>query len=288
LIKKDKMAAAVILYNPTDEMLSSIRSYANDVSAVYAIDNSETPSPALEAKLRVIHNIQYTYNGGNLGIANALNRGAAYAIQDGYEYLLTMDQDSDVQSGMIQAMLDCLAKMDSDKIGIISPVQAYACASKGNQDKPCEEIVTAMTSGNLLNLKAYQAVGPFRNDFFIDRVDDEYCLRLHLHGFRVLRANKALLQHRIGNITEHCFFFKKFAISNHSALRRYYSARNSLYLRARYKQHYPDYFRNFYWKILKEIAIILLYEYDKTAKIVMILKGYLDYRNGITGKFQPK
>jgi rhamnosyltransferase len=280
----NQIAAVTTLYNPTDEMLHSIHLYSNDVSVVYVIDNSEIYSPEIETKLRLLKNVKYIHNGGNLGIANALNRGAEYAISDGFDFLLTMDQDSKVQPGMIQSMLNCISETGPATIGLISPIHVYAHAHPQKSDKTCEEALTVMTSGNLLNLTAYQTVGPFFNDFFIDHVDNEYCLRLHLHGFRVIKDNNALLEHSLGAITKHCFFFKTFAISNHPPVRRYYAIRNGFYLRKQYKRHFPVYFQSFLWKIFREIAVILVYECNKYNKLSMMLKGYLDYRNNVIGK----
>ncbi len=266
-------------------MLHNINLYKNEVTVVYVIDNSETYSPQLEAKVRALGNATYLHNRGNLGVAKALNIAAENAAKDGYHFLLTMDQDSKVQPGMIQTMLDCVTGMNFGEIGIISPTHVYAHSRRGDSGRLCDEALTVMTSGNLLNLKVYQAVGSFLNDFFIDHVDDEYCLRLRLRGLRVIRANNALLEHPLGAITEHRFFFKKFALSNHAPVRRYYGIRNKFCLRKLYARYCPSYFRFFYWKIFREMAVILFYESDRFKKIFMMAKGYLDFRNGVTGAY---
>jgi len=52
-----------------------------------------------------------------------------------------------------------------------------------------------MTSGNLLNLHAVKQIGGFSEDLFIDRVDQEYCLRLRMNNFRVIQVNFVVFDH---------------------------------------------------------------------------------------------
>ena len=40
----------------------------------------------------------------------------------------------------------------------------------------------------MYNLKIYKQVGLFRDDFFIDYIDTEYCLRIRQQGFNIIVA----------------------------------------------------------------------------------------------------
>src|SRR4030095_5315976 len=57
---------------------------------------------------------------------------------------------------------------------------------------------TVITSGTLLSLNAYDAIGRFRDDFFIDGIDHEYCLRARAKRYRILLMLAPLLVHSIG------------------------------------------------------------------------------------------
>jgi rhamnosyltransferase len=59
-----------------------------------------------------------------------------------------------------------------------------------------------MTSGNLIHLTAHKIIGGFNEKLFIDYIDHEYCPRLHINGFSVIRANKAMLFHKVGDLVE--------------------------------------------------------------------------------------
>ena len=59
-----------------------------------------------------------------------------------------------------------------------------------------------MTSGNLLSLKAFKSVGRFHDDFFIDYIDIEYCIRMNYNNYDVIRINDIVLEHDEGNLVK--------------------------------------------------------------------------------------
>jgi rhamnosyltransferase len=114
----------VVLYEPTADVLDNIRSYVDQVGVLYVVDNTESPDESFVSALGTISATRYLPNAHNLGVATALNIGARRAIEDHYEWLLTMDQDSTATPGMVAAMLRCLAQPGARSIGVISPFHA--------------------------------------------------------------------------------------------------------------------------------------------------------------------
>lgn len=281
-----RVAAVVVFYNPSREHFDNIARYRQDVDTVFVVDNSEQPSPETARRLGANDNVSYIPNGENLGVARALNIGAEKAIECGCDYLLTMDQDSRAFPGMVPAMLACLDRIDAPSAGILSPEYLLGAVGPDKPKQPaCEEIPVAITSGNLLNLAAYKAAGPFRDDYFIDYVDHEYCLRLRATGYKIYRINNVYLEHRLGDITCHWYLFRRIQVGNHGPLRRYYSFRNRFYFHETYRRLFPEYFRWFWKDTFRDILWVLLYEADKIDKLKMMYRGYRDYCEGIYGKF---
>jgi rhamnosyltransferase len=276
------IAAVVILYNPEDDAFRNITSYLNQVSMVIAVDNSETPLPETSARIEVLPGVTYLPNYSNLGVAKALNIGAERAVTEGCDFLLTMDQDSRAASDMVPRMLECLAGQDLSRLGIVAPFHVTAARQSPPCDVVCQEVMTPMTSGSLLNLHAYRIAGRFRDDFFIDFVDNEYCLRLHRLGFKVLRANQAILHHSVGDIRR----YGPFVATNHPPLRRYYKTRNRFLVNRLYRRDFPVHCLIDRVRLAKEIASILLFEREKAAKCRMMWRGYIDYRRGRFGKYE--
>ena len=136
-----------------------------------------------------------------------------------------------------------------------------------------------MTSGNLLNLQVYLDAGPFRDDLFIDFVDNEYCLRLRNRGYSVLRADRAVLFHTVGDTRR----YGPFIATNHPPLRRYYKTRNRFLVNRLYLRDFPGHCLFDRVRLLKEILSILIFEGEKLAKLRMMWRGYMDYRRGRFG-----
>jgi rhamnosyltransferase len=275
------IAAVVILYKPGNDVYENIASYLDKVEVVFAVDNTETPLAETAARISLLTGVRYLPNYSNLGVAAALNIGAERAVAAGCDFLLTMDQDSRAESDMVPRMLDCLAGQDLSRLGIIAPFHVTVARRSPPEDSVCREVMTPMTSGSLLNLHAYRVAGRFRDDLFIDFVDNEYCLRLRRLGFTVLRANGALLHHRVGDTRT----YGPFIATNHPPLRRYYKTRNRFLVNSLYGWDFPGHCMFDRIRLLKEIVSILLFEREKAAKFRMMWRGFLDYRRGRFGKF---
>ena len=65
---------------------------------------------------------------------------------------------------------------------------------------------------------------------FIDGVDFEFCYRMKKSGMNILRVNDVVLSHEIGNITVRHFLGFRVIVKNHSPFRKYYIAKNIIYM----------------------------------------------------------
>ena len=115
------------------------------------------------------------------------------------------------------------------------PGARSACAARRC---PWKEVESVITSGSLIPLEAHAKVGAFREEFFIDYVDSDYCFRARAKGLRVIKTRQALMSHAIGAASEHGLLWMNKWTSNHSPDRRYYGARNNTVMLREYG-HYP-------------------------------------------------
>lgn len=272
---KPRIAAVVTLFFPNKDVVDNIRSYLHDVEKLYLFDNSP---PASKQRLKGLENepktVYVTY-GSNVGLGVALNAAATMALKDGFEYLLTMDQDSVAAVGMLPPM-QAIAE-SSRTIAIVTPFHRVHNEWAPSPKSETEEVLTTMTSGSLLKLSAYQDAGAFREDFFIDYIDIEYCLRLRLKRFKVVRANRSILDHRVGDLEERRFLWWHVHPANHSPERLYYQTRNRFYLRALYRKHFPEFFRRDVRMYCNTVIKMLLYERVRFEKLKMIFRGFVAF-----------
>lgn len=276
-----RTAGVVVLYRPDSSVLDAVASYRHQVHELIVVDNSEEQDHELHSRLRDRFGATIVGEGRNLGIAAALNRAAREALVEGFDLLLTMDQDSRAEPGMVEQMLACLGSDWRDRVGIVAPFHLTGARPAPGGTTPCSDVMTPMTSGCLVNLAAFREAGPFRDDFFIDFVDNEYCLRLRKKGFQVIRANRALLHHRVGDLRR----YGPFVATHHSPLRRYYKTRNRCAVFAEYLRDFPAHCLFDLVRLGKEVASILIFEREKTAKLRMMWRGFLDFRRGRFGPY---
>lgn len=272
------LSAVVVWYNPTNKEKENINSYIKYVDKLYIVDNSEKEN-AFENNKK----IHYVFNGENLGIAKALNIGADLALKEKYDWLLTMDQDTSFKNDDVKKIFEYIKNNDMKNIGIVSPWHD----TKLHIQKPKEEIdypIDVMTSGNFLNLKILKKIGGFKDEYFIDGVDIEYCLRLKKYNYKVMRINKFSIKHNLGNISYKHFLKKELLCLNHNYLRVYYRVRNYNYIKQEYHDIAPE-FCNILVKIKALVWCIIFYENDKIRKLKSIYYAKKDFKNNIYGKY---
>lgn len=277
MINENEIVIVVVLYNSLPKNYSDVLMKYN----VHLIIIDNTPNQDL---LIDGDRIDYIPLGENMGIAYALNIGCKKALEFNAKWALTLDQDSDIPLNMIQEYMNFLTKRP-ERIGLICPlINVYHGENKQPSDT-FEEIELAITSGSLINLEAYQEIGGFKNELFIDEVDFDYSLNLKAHGYHLFQLNYVLMQHQVGNTVEYRLFGRHlFYVLHHNYLRHYYMQRNSLYVSEIYKNTFPNVKKNTLQSILPLLKIIF-FEKDKIKKLLYRYKGYRDFKNNKMGKY---
>lgn len=279
-----KIGAVYVLYNPNISLLQkSLACTALQIEHIYVVDNSDCFA---YEKIDFGSNVIYLSCNGNKGIAYALNLACSKAIEDGCDWVLTLDQDSVIPPNMIKEYSLFLANNAFDHIGLLtSQVNLY----DGDNHTPTNtitEVLLCYTSGSFMNLKAFLKIGGFTEELFIDYVDFDYCLNLRLNNYHIYRINSVILEHHLGNITEYKLGGKHlFYVTNHNYIRRYYMTRNSRCVRDKYKQYFPEVDFGFS-AFLVAVFKITFFEKNRLKKYRSICKGYLDYKNGRMGKYK--
>lgn len=290
-----KVAAIIISYNPDNNLLDSINLLINQVDKIIIVDNgSESQKKKNINLIKDIDNkkIEVIFNEENLGIATALNIGVKEALNQGYNWILTMDQDSKASSNMVEKMLEVYNTIDeSERKEILSIfpnfVDERIQSIEENSEMNAYEYVDAdITSGNLLRAEVFDKVGFFDDSLFIDLVDTDFCMRLNEENIKMIKVRDAILYHSLGESQSVKSIFGKFNTSNHSALRRYYMTRNRFYTWEKYKDLNSFTLNRDKKLFKKEFVKIILGEKDKVNKIKMVFRGYKDYKKGIRGKLK--
>jgi rhamnosyltransferase len=276
----EDVCALIVTFNPEPSLYERVQSLRAQVREVLIIDNASAVehTPLLQ-RLESLPGVQVIRNSANLGIGAALNLGSRLAIQRGYRWIATFDQDSRVGPGFIAGMLRSRANHAlRQNIALIAPHYREEASGFLHQARTTAEsgiITTTMMSGNLVETDALRSVGFYNEDFFIDYVDHEFCLRLALYGFLVLRSPE-VLEHNLGRISRVRVAGRLLVTTNHSPLRRYYNARNRVLVYRAYYRSAPKWAAQDLKTFVIETVKIALFEQERRAKLGSIVRGVWD------------
>lgn len=281
-----RVCAVIVTYNPEPAFLDNIGAIAPQVGHIVVVDNGS--GSAIQPHLMTLeagHDCTVIRNRQNLGIAAALNLGVKYAIEAGFNWIATFDQDSHVSDGFIAQMLETYQQAGNpEKIAIIAPT--YVDRESGIRQPIMRarngKILVTMTSGNMLPSSVFQRLGTFDESLYMDYVDIEFCLRARRRGMAIIQS-PAILFHSCGRLTRHSLLGRRFGASNHSAERRYYITRNRLRLLLPYAADWSWLWREVKM-MLAEATKIALVEDNKWKKFRAMAAGTADALSGKMGK----
>jgi rhamnosyltransferase len=291
MLNKKSIVCSIIAYNPEIRKLNeNIKSIKEQVDSIIIVDNGSSNIEDVENTVQILLETGYKVHlikmNENKGIALALNKAVAYAIDENYKWVLTLDQDSICDETLISEFITKYNEIENkENIGIIAPNVICRGFEQKEYDSEVEDILTAITSGCLTNASACEDVGFFTEKLFIDHVDYDLCFKLDLKKYKIIKVNTAKIYHELGNVTIKRLLGKKIVVGNHSAIRRYYYYRNLVYMYKQYRKKYPDWIKLEMKSSIKVFIYIVLFEKNKINKIQNILHGLYD---GAKERYGPK
>lgn len=229
-------------------------------------------------------------NGENLGLAAAQNAGFGWAVSHRADWILLLDHDSRPEPGMVAA----LARAEADYPGryaLLAPrihnaaVDTWAAfaVSRGGwrvrrvAARPgaiLDNPLFVIASGSLIRATALPDLEGMREDFFIDYVDIEFCLRLRAAGRRIGVVGPAVLHHNLGALRLHRVpGFRPVHATNHSPFRYFMMARNRTRMWREWARREPGWVLNDMAALIYQVARVALFEADRAAKLAAIGRG---------------
>jgi rhamnosyltransferase len=287
-----EICAVVVSFHPDPDFPARVNRIMREAGALVIVDNgSEEAALRMLAELSREPGVSLELNGENFGVARALNIGIRRARLLGYEWVLLLDQDSELDAGMVKELIAAHASFpEPARLAVLGAgfrdVHKPETELSNPLGVPWEEVESVITSGSLLRLATFDRIGPFRDEFFIDHVDSEYCFRARARGYRVVKTRKPLMSHAIGASTHHAILGIGKWTSNHSADRRYYMARNDTVMLKEYGGfRWGTWAFKSFGRRVRTCKRIVLYEDRKLSKIGAVAHGWWD---GVRGNLGPR
>ncbi|MEH6589923.1 MAG: glycosyltransferase [Halioglobus sp.] len=281
----ENTALVVITYNPDASFIERISTAAAMFPKVVLVDNSESEQSDFQRLDQ--EKFELTCNRENIGLANALNIACARAAALGFDWVVTLDQDTGLYPGFLQGMMD--AWMGSSSVTALLGSNYYNVSRSIYRvpptDLPQADLkTTVITSGCLTYLPVWSALGEFRGDYFIDAIDHEFCLRVRQAGFTVAINCQVGMEHVIGNQLEYGAAIARLAPYRHSVWRKYTGTRNSLRTVMDYATREPVWCVRKILGMLAELITIVVLEPEKKIRLRAFFTGL---RDGYQGRLGP-
>lgn len=271
------LSVIIVLYNPTIEQVKNKSNTLKNISTIF-IDNSESPFSGFDLNENFL-NFHYIHNEANIGIAAAHNKGIKIAkTLYKADYVLLLDQDSDPGPSFIHNSLKDIQLAKDLNFAVIAPqlvnlknLVKYKLDLKRNVKQNFKIANKSSSSGSLIPVKAFNAVGDFKESLFIDLVDSEWCWRANSLGYVCLVSNINTLFHDIGEQDIH---FLGLHFIRSKPIRMFYQYRNWLLLIK--EKHVP-----IKWKLTESIKkilfIVLIFFHSPTKQdIYQIIRGIFE------------
>ncbi len=288
--------AIIVTYNPPAGFLDKLDNLRAQIDQLVIVDNGSKPEICDSFRQIASQNeehIEFIFNKGNSGIAIALNQGFAWAIERNADFVFAFDQDSQPAPGMVATVFGTFVSHPRrEQVAIVAPVVEDPTAgivlryvqSRGLifyrrmhlANQVLNDISAVITSGALYNLQVYRKIGPFRDDFFMDYVDTEYCLRAKQCGYTIVVNCNAHLYHRLGNQQKRSIGLLTTFPTFHSVLRWYYISRNRVLMYELYGLRFPHWLLYELVVNSKGLIRLLFFEDQKINKLLAILLGTID------------
>lgn len=205
------------------------------------VDNASTDN-TVEAVRGLFPQVEVLVNERNLGFAAGCNVGLNYALGQGAEYVLLLNNDAVVDREMLSRLIEvAIERSDCGPLGprifyedrpaVVWSDGGYrhtlTLAWRGDHEGATERALEARTSprpvdylvgcGMLLSRRLLKEIGGFDERFFFYYEDLDLCLRAQRAGFQPLNVPSARMWHKVSA-----------SIGEHSPLQRYHLARSSV------------------------------------------------------------
>jgi rhamnosyltransferase len=237
---RSKVRAVVVTFNPDLSRLTRVvESLAPQVEGIVIVDNGSKNSEDVRAVAQKTSGVDFLSLPDNMGIGTALNVGSRHFLLSKPDWILTMDQDTVVHVGGVDAILASFTSLRTelqDRVAILAMrphpqpssiwLTRYADRLLMVRDLGSfVERIGVITSGNLVRADVLERLC-FNESLFIDQVDFDFCFSVRHLGYYVLQHKSISMDHVLG---------ERFSESDkehpyENAQRVYYIIRNSTYL----------------------------------------------------------
>jgi GT2 family glycosyltransferase len=244
----DEPSVAIVIVNwnnagDTEECIRSLNRIQYSHFSIIVVDNASTGNDTDRLSVAFGESVTLIRADRNLGFSGGNNVGIAYALEQGAEFVLLLNNDTVVEPDFLGSLLDACTRdercgMAVPKIcyfaspsviwsagGRLSKIRASGFSRGEGREASAFSTDSKVTfaSGCCMLIKAavLREVGPWDESYFLYVEDTDYCYRLMKHGYSIQYVGSSTIYHKVNRTTK----------SVHQLLPMYYTMRNRLTLK---------------------------------------------------------
>lgn len=237
MIVQPSILVNIVLYHPGKNKIVDLIDVClqYEKAKILLFDNSENRQ---SINLSGARNLILFQSPKNVGVGGAHYTACKMAEAENFDFVLFLDQDSQLDSGFLTNMLSAFCRLQKShpRLCAVGPTWSdpeLGSPSTGTVKDKLKNLLkgpnlrrTLISSGMLVSVPTLQHIGYPRKDYFIDLVDTEWCLRALHKKYELFMLPDVHMLHRVGEVKK----ISKFFVQYEQPIRYYYSLRNSLFL----------------------------------------------------------
>lgn len=296
LENEPKIGIVIVNYNGelfNEDCLNSIFKSQYTNYEIIIVDNASNDNSVNILKNKYLKRIKLIELDENLGFSMANNIGINYAIDNRFDYVLLLNNDTIINDDMIITMV----KASEYGKYVVSPkiyyydnkeliwsaggtiewdkgiTIQYGMDQKDSDvtDKKCE-VNFATGCCMLIPTDIINKVGLLSDEYFLYYEDTDYCVRIYKAGYKIIYEPKAVMYHRVSAATG----------GKKSRLYIYYMIRNRLIFNKKFNK--INIIANIYFYTTTFIKLIINKVKKEDFVIEETKNAIKDYKEGINGK----
>lgn len=216
----------------------------------------------------------------NNGFSAGNNLGIHYALDNGADYVLMLNNDTEVKTDFLSRMVDV-----ADENTVVTPsiyfysephdiwyadgrINFNRCTVSNGLDAESKYCNYASGCCLLMSRKILETVGDWAEEYFMYYEDMDYSLRIAQAGFKIFYEKNAVVYHKVGRTA-----------GRDSKLSIYYNVRNRFYVIKKYRFNKKCWWYSVCTRLVRGLGGIL-----KNSNEKVIFQAMSDYKKGLMGK----
>lgn len=283
-----KIGIVLVNYNGKNVLMDCIKSIKNmnyEDYKIILVDNNSSDGSVVDIR-KTYTDIIIIETGENSGVAKGNNIGIKKALEIGCEYILLLNNDTEVEENMLSNMLNRADKdvMVTCKMYFYNNKNKIWCAggkihwNKGitshygeNQDDigqfdESKFVEFTPTCCLLVHKDVFKKIGLMDENYFMYYDDTDFIARCSMNGIRLWYESSAVLWHKVSSTSG----------GNKSSISVYYSDRNRLYFINKFCENKiipMSYF------CITRIIRLINYRINNKKLFEITMKAIRDYKN---------